>query len=211
MSAGAPELFLVVETDTRSRNIGTALRCAVAFRASAVCVYGFRSFSTHGAHGAQTHIPVLHFFRLEDCVAFLRSRGCSVLAVAPRRAPSPQPSAPIESFKFSGSAAFLVATGREADPALSAEQRGVCDAVLHATVPTELEAALHYNAKLAIMLQEFAVQARFVPLGFRAEKYEISAAPADCAVRRAHRAFLAAQSPGEAEATEDICLDGFFA
>ena len=43
-------LFVAVE-QLRGANIGTSLRCAVAFGADAFVLVGSSKFSTHGAHG----------------------------------------------------------------------------------------------------------------------------------------------------------------
>lgn len=53
--------FLVIEIKPK-QNIGTILRCAVAFGIDALVVIGSHKFGTHGAHGAQKFIPVLHFY-----------------------------------------------------------------------------------------------------------------------------------------------------
>ena len=51
-------LFVAVE-QLRGGNIGTILRCAVAFGADAFVIVGSNKFSTHGAHGECLHIHVL--------------------------------------------------------------------------------------------------------------------------------------------------------
>lgn len=43
-------LFVAVE-QSRGANIGTSLRCAVAFGADAFVIVGSSKFATHGAHG----------------------------------------------------------------------------------------------------------------------------------------------------------------
>lgn len=71
------ELYVVIET-TRGQCIGTTLRCAVAFGATALILVGSDKVSTHGAHGAQNHIRMLHFFYWRDCEVFLSSKKCSI-------------------------------------------------------------------------------------------------------------------------------------
>jgi hypothetical protein len=43
--------LLVAVEQRRGANVGTALRCAVAFRADAFVLVGSNKYSTHGAHG----------------------------------------------------------------------------------------------------------------------------------------------------------------
>lgn len=197
------ELYVVIETPTRSKNIGPALRCAVAFGATSICIYGHTTFSTHGAHGAQKHIPVIHFYYLNDCVDFLKSRRCKIYGIA-SKSTTAAASLPVECFEFSkdGGAAFLLASGRDTDCSLSPEQIGFSDAVLHCTVPVvQLETLLHYNAKLSICLQAFAIHAGFPAVQFSGEKHVINSniLPARQEVIDSYKLFIA-QTAGSTEA-----------
>lgn len=44
-------MCVAIETSKRS-NIGTLLRCAVAFGSEAIIIIGDTDYGTHGAHGA---------------------------------------------------------------------------------------------------------------------------------------------------------------
>jgi tRNA(Leu) C34 or U34 (ribose-2'-O)-methylase TrmL len=168
------EIFVIVETPTKVRNLGTIIRCCVGFGVTAICIYGFDSYSTHGAHGAQRHIPVLHFYYLQDCINFLKYRNClAIYSISPIKMAN-NLSTPIEGFRFPGSCAFIVASGRENDAFLTNEQIQHSDSILHIHVPNiEYEDMLHYNVKLSICLQTFAVQAGFKPVEFEGEKHII--------------------------------------
>ena len=52
------ELYVCLET-RRSQNIGTLVRCAAAFGATALIIVGSDRVGSHGAHGAQAlgHCP----------------------------------------------------------------------------------------------------------------------------------------------------------
>ena len=148
----------------------------MAFGAVAVCIYGYNSYSTHGAHGAQKHIPVLHFYYLDDCIRFLRSRGCKYFySVSPLKVSN---SKEVETFKFSETSAFLVATGRENEVHLTPDQIAASDDILHAFVPSlEFESLLHYNSKLSICFDTFATQASYEATEYIREKYIVDASP----------------------------------
>lgn len=60
-SVAAGQSFMVLETKPK-QNIGTVLRCAVAFGVNTIVIIGSPKFGTHAAHGAQKFIPVLHFY-----------------------------------------------------------------------------------------------------------------------------------------------------
>ena len=70
-------LYVAVETQ-RKDNIGTILRCATAFGAHALVIVGSNKIGTHGAHGAQNRIQIVHFYYWNDAVAFLRQQNCSL-------------------------------------------------------------------------------------------------------------------------------------
>jgi coenzyme F420-reducing hydrogenase delta subunit len=53
--------YMVIETKCK-QNIGTVVRCAVAFGIDTLVVIGSHKFGTHGAHGSQKFIRVMHFF-----------------------------------------------------------------------------------------------------------------------------------------------------
>lgn len=57
--------FVALETSKRT-NIGTILRCAVAFNCEAILIIGDKDYGTHGAHGAQTRVKVIHFYTWTD-------------------------------------------------------------------------------------------------------------------------------------------------
>jgi tRNA(Leu) C34 or U34 (ribose-2'-O)-methylase TrmL len=168
------ELYVVVETPTRTKNIGTIIRCAVAFGATAVCIYGYSTFSTHGAHKSQKYMKILHFYYLKDCVLFLKQRECSIYSMSPTMNHR-NDSVPIEKFDFNKrSAAFIVSSGREHDLLVTPEQASNSDKILHVTVPVaEFDHALHYNAKISICLETYARHALFNARLFYAEKYVI--------------------------------------
>jgi hypothetical protein len=75
--------ILAVET-TRHKNVGTLLRCASAFGARCVVIVGSPQYSTHGAHGAQTHVEVVHFYYWRECLDFCGQMGCTVYGISPR-------------------------------------------------------------------------------------------------------------------------------
>ena len=60
-SASAGQSYMVVEIKPK-QNIGTILRCAVAFGIDRFIIIGSPKFGTHGAHGAQKFMTIMHFF-----------------------------------------------------------------------------------------------------------------------------------------------------
>ena len=110
IAMNSPVLLFAVET-YRHKSIGTLLRCACAFGASSVIVVGSPMYSTHGAHGAQTHVEIIHFYYWKDCVEYCRNKGCAVYSISPRAIDQqlcrPE-SLSVDDFMFSGSACFIV-------------------------------------------------------------------------------------------------------
>ena len=65
-------LFLAIAVTQPHQCIGPYLRLAAAFGAKAVIVIGRSKFSSHGAHGAAKHVPIIHFHEWEECIQLVK-------------------------------------------------------------------------------------------------------------------------------------------
>lgn len=162
------EMYVVIET-VRNQNIGTTLRCAVAFGATSLIIVGSDKVSTHGAHGSQHHLPILHFFYLEECKTYLRSKKCWIYAIVP----------PTETTKFSnvvniqrvtysGACAFVLASKF----GLSMDQAGICDSLVSVAFPKkEFSRDVLYDVTVSIVLQHFTTLMQYQERHFTGEKF----------------------------------------
>lgn len=75
------EVILGIET-SKSGQIGTKVRCAVAFGCTMVCIIGNRKYSTPGSHGAQKYASIRHFYYLKDFIDFVKDRGCKLYGIS---------------------------------------------------------------------------------------------------------------------------------
>jgi hypothetical protein len=165
------ELFVVIES-VRNQNIGTTLRYAVAFGASALIIVGSDKISTHGAHGAQHHLKILHFFYWNECKEFLRSKNCLIRAIVPSSEISRFDNVyDSRKFSYSGSSAFILAS----KSILSNEQVQICDDFLTVYFPHEkFSRDVHYDVIVSITLQHFASSMNFIEREFFGEKFSIN-------------------------------------
>lgn len=178
------EVILAVET-YRHRSIGSFLRCASAFGSTTIIVVGSPEISTHGAHGAQNYVSIIHFYYWNDCVSYCKQRGCIMYAISPQPicqsncqldscnhySPTPHRSnyqsasstltfisTSVDDFDFrtdSKSACFIVGN----DDGLSAELILIADRLFHVEVPMViLHSQVRYDAKLAICMQKYATE-----------------------------------------------------
>lgn len=177
-------LIVCIETH-RNKSIGTLMRCAVAFGASMIVIVGSPKFSTHGAYEAKKFIRVIHFFYWKDCIDFVKTRGCIVYGISPRRleinsssnqriasdSDSTSSSYPIEEVSFGENfAAFIVG---EKD-GLTSEQISISDKVLHVSFPyQELEEFVHYDSKIATCFHHYASSAGLSQRSRQGEKYTL--------------------------------------
>lgn len=164
-------LILAVESH-RHKSIGTYLRCASAFGAQTIAVVGSTQFSTHGAHGAQNHVQVVHFYYWSECFEFCRSQGCVVFAISPSAVVRNETvSQSADQYQFSTqSACFVVAD----NDGLTNEHLDAADVILHVDVPEPSFAdKVMYDAKVAICLHQFATAAGMEARKFENEKHEL--------------------------------------
>ena len=112
-------LFLAVEVKNH-QNIGTHLRSAVAFGANAIIVIGSTKFGSHGAHGAQKHVPIIHFYTWDECKIFAELTECLFYGISSVASLGTSP----EMVQFRENAIFIININgklwkREADSAFS--------------------------------------------------------------------------------------------
>ncbi len=69
------QFLFVAQEQRRGANIGTSLRCAVAFRVDAFVLIGSGKFSTHGAHGDYSYLLAIvtfaHIYMLTNTYEFV--------------------------------------------------------------------------------------------------------------------------------------------
>jgi tRNA C32,U32 (ribose-2'-O)-methylase TrmJ len=183
------ELLVCVETH-RKTNVGTIMRCAVAFGASLLIVVGSRTYSTHGAHEAKKFIQVIHFYYWHECVAFVKARGCTVYSISPYHLGNPKQkdgtktSMAIQAIEFNTfSAAFIIGERQ----GLTEEQQEISDMIVHVSFPRqELEEYIPYDNKIAVVFQRYTSKTvGFAERGREGEKYCLKPVPLEKSVRKA--------------------------
>lgn len=166
-------MILAVET-YRNRSIGTILRCASAFGATCIIVVGSPLYSTHGAHGAQNHIDVIHFYYWHECLAYCREKDCAIYSISPAILTSECNSGAIvstsvDTFQFSFAEACFLVGERDG---LTQEQLSISDFILHVEIPRiDFSDKVAYDTKVAICLNSYAVGANIVPRSHENEKH----------------------------------------
>mmetsp|Transcript_6242 Transcript_6242/g.9414 ORF Transcript_6242/g.9414 Transcript_6242/m.9414 type:complete len:215 (+) Transcript_6242:37-681(+) len=164
-------LYLAVETKSRKTNIGTILRCAVAFGCDALCIVGCNSFSTHGAHGSQSHISILHFYYWTDFQDFVKERGCPIYGIANQPdIHSSATSAAVTDFHHS--AAFIVGNK---NCELSPPQEEIVDHTVFVPFSGRSDVVYYVNidVKVSICLNYFAMTKDFSESSVEGEKYVV--------------------------------------
>jgi hypothetical protein len=163
-------LVVAVEIHRRT-NIGTALRCAVAFGADAMIIVGSKQFSTHGAHGAQSHIPILHFFQWLEFQEYAKSYDLCIYGLVGNHNSNLE-SISIDRCIFNKGSAFIVPNRSNC---LSDEQITICDALLHVHFPggEQLSQLVQTDVKLSICLEKFSGDMKFEKVVVEGEKFRL--------------------------------------
>lgn len=183
-------LRLVVAVETRHKqSIGTILRCSSALGASLVVLVGASKFGTHGSHGAQTRIEIVHFFYWVEALQYLRISGDKVLLygiASNGAAKSMIESTDVSGYDFENvdctdhrtTTVFVVGNK---ETGLSATVLPLLEAVFHTDVPNpQFYERLHSDAILSICLHRYLVSSK-ASLEFRrideaeAEKFSLDA------------------------------------
>lgn len=166
-------MILAVET-FRHKSIGTLLRCASAFGASCIIVVGSPQYSTHGAHGAQNHIDVVHFYYWEECIEYCRERGYDIYSISPSKLGPETTGVPpgtksVDTHTFKNTSSCFIVGEKEG---LTVEQLSISDIVFHVDIPCMLfEDKVVYDSKVAICLQQYASTADLTPRSHENEKH----------------------------------------
>jgi hypothetical protein len=152
------ELILGIDT-SKSSQIGTKVRCAVAFGCSMVCIIGNRKYSTNGSHGAQKFIKIRHFYYLHDFIDFVKERGCKLYGISSLSYDSDftpsnqyeQSLTNIENCQFNESIAFIIGNKHN-----MIEDAHLFDKNLYIPYPHKnVKHDINYDAKLSICMHIF--------------------------------------------------------
>ncbi len=181
------EFILAVET-YKNKCIGPLIRCSTAFGATIVAIVGSPKYSTHGAHGAQNHMQVIHFYYWKDLIEYVKERGCQTCSISPKSIEqttssrldddssvttiSTTKSHSVDDFQFIQSTCFIVGEREE----LTTEQINICDHILHVEIPNmNYQHLVHYDTKISLCFQQFAIQSNFKISEYNGEKHVLGA------------------------------------
>jgi len=197
------DMYLVIES-SRNQNIGTTLRCAVAFGAKALILVGSEKISTHGAHGSQHHINILHFFYWRECEVYLRSQKCTIKTIVP---PSDTDTfahvADARAETYCSSCAFILAS----KAGISKEQAEICDGFVSIFYPVRaFDRDVHYDVTISITLQHFASAMKFCERRFEGEKFCIE--KSKIKHKKVQKMSLKDESIGDSVIDIAGCFDG---
>jgi len=158
------ELVVAIECSSSvRRNVGTLIRCSAALGARTLLIIGNRRISTHGSHGAQTRVKLLHFFDWNEALAYLRQQAERVVLYGVSKSQSSS-SQEVSGFKFTEAACedsrttIVVFVVGNREWLISEDIRSQLDAELHLSLPQpSLAHRFPYESVLTICLHCFAM------------------------------------------------------
>jgi hypothetical protein len=159
------ELILGIET-SKSNQIGTKVRCAVAFGCTMVCIIGNRKYCTPGSHGAQKFITIRHFYYMNEFIDFVRERGCKLYGITSLSYPNNFiPSNPLEERLvdinqciFKESIAFIIGNKHNL-----INDSHLFDSMLYLPYPNNnVQHDINFDAKLAICMNIFTKSVGYI-------------------------------------------------
>jgi hypothetical protein len=175
--------FIVAIEVSRGQNIGTVIRCVVAFGATSLIIVGSTKFCTYGAHGSQAHIHIKHFYSWKAAMDHLKTLGSyhiyGISPIMPSMAvqqSSEKLYSNINTASFMNNACFVLP--RSSD--FSDEQIAHLDGWLYVPFPDQAyESFIKIEAKLSICLYKFTsmFSETYKSSGFAKEKFDVSVIP----------------------------------
>jgi hypothetical protein len=166
-------MFVGLSTSKKT-NIGTTLRCAVGFNCDAILIVGDINYGTHGAHGSQTRIKVIHFNKWSgEFQQFARENNCTIYGIVD--VDFPKPFSLLASTEFPPDKQVIFLTGNKSGH-LSQEQIDVCDGFVAVSFCGGLQFSqhVHRDVKLSICLHEYASSRNLEAGMFVGEKFVLS-------------------------------------
>jgi hypothetical protein len=166
------EMFVGLATSKRT-NIGTTLRCAVGFNCDAILIVGDMNYGTHGAHGSQTRIKVIHFYNWREFQQFAKENNCVTYGIVD--IDFSRPYSLLTSTEFPQDKQVIFLTGNKSGQ-LSEEQIEVCDGFVAVSFCGGLQFAqhVHRDVKLSICLHEYASSKNLEAGMFVGEKFVLA-------------------------------------
>jgi hypothetical protein len=165
-------------------NLGTTIRCGVAFAVDHLVVVGSHKFGTHGAHGSHKYIDVMHYFYWDNFFADMKSQGVTTVGI------SSKPIEPSDSCKRGSKALDSINFAQDRSYAFvlvppnsqscgGASILGRCDHVLHVSYPLGPVANdfILYDASVSLVLLKFRTDTNAEPHAFSSEKFILGDAP----------------------------------
>jgi tRNA C32,U32 (ribose-2'-O)-methylase TrmJ len=159
----APKFYVIVNNVAKKANVGTMVRSAAAFGATAMLIVGRKKSTTFfGSFGSNKHLKIMYFDKLEDACAFARSKGCVVWGVE-----IDSEAVSVVSRPFRGSAAFLM--GNEGH-GLNAQERRAVDRLVYIPHHGNGTASLNVTVASSIIFHQYATWARYPEREFEGQK-----------------------------------------
>ncbi len=165
-------MIVAIEIAKKHVSIGTLLRCACAFGAKEIIVVGCSVYSTYGAHGAQKHMPIRHFYTWVEALHYIKiERECEVVGIASSVSASSTAIFDVE-YK-SGNVCFVV------ENKLGSQLQSVCDKLCHVPIPNlGEESVVHMDSKVSACLQHFCTYSTFQTIPYIDGKHQMNGAVA---------------------------------
>ncbi len=151
-SPSTPISCLLIYNISKRQNIGSMVRSAVGLGCSFVLIVGLRQIALHGNKGAEKYIRFVHFDRIDDAVAALKSHSFSLIGVEISSVAMNLMRTPGDQL-FSARSCFCL--GNEGS-GLNAKMKSHCDKFIYIPQYGSGTASLNVATSCAILLLHFS-------------------------------------------------------
>lgn len=167
-------MFIGLSTGPRT-NIGTTLRCAVGFNCEAILIVGDKNYGTHGAHGSQTRIKIIHFYNWFEFKQYAIENNCLVYGIVDMSYSQSSYSF-ITDIEFPNDKKVIFLIGNKSNSNLSQEQIDICDQFVAVSFSGGIQFAqhVHRDVKLSICLHQYTASRQLEAGRFIGEKFVLA-------------------------------------
>lgn len=190
----------------KNLNIGSLIRCCVAFGCTGIILIGSTEYYSFGSHGSQQHLCYYHFYNWHDFLVYVQTRNIGYHVIPNSKLGSERTVDSIKIENVTFTVADIMMFVVEDTYAIPPEVQVNCTSAIAVIAPNAvMNDKIDYTAKVAVVLQYHAAMVGASANQFHNEKFIVS--KSDLKNSKVITLSESAHANADAESVEDITND----